>query len=1270
MKNYDDFTNLYSLSKTLRFELKPIGKTLEHIQKKGLLKEDETRAEDYKTVKKIIDRYHREFIELAFESAYQYKPKKTESSFQNTTEAIVKSYSEHYYKKEKSDKDKKALEAISAKMRKEIVSCFKGAYSEEVKEKFTNLFKKELIKEDLLNFCESSEKEVIEKFSDFTTYFKGFHENRENMYSDEEKATAISNRIVHENLPKFLDNLKIIKMIHENHKDFPWNNLESNLKKMNQSLKLKNYFSEEGFVLTFNQKGIDRYNLILGGLSLDSGEKIQGLNELINLHRQKKGLDRKQIPNLKELYKQILSDRVKFSFVPENFKSSDSLLESIEEFHKEVILSKVEVDDKINSFLEAIQNTLKELKEHDLQKIYISNELGLTGISNHLFGEWSKIKSALNYYYDEKIADKKDKEKQTKKYEIGKEHWIKKDYYSIGELNEAIQLYAKHSEEDFKAVGIDSYFSKFITKDENKSDLEIFANIEKRYSEVKTLLEEVYPKEKNLKSDKVSIEKIKNYLDSIKILQNFLKPLTPKKIQDEKDLGFYNELETYLESLRSFNGLYNKVRNYLTGKDYSEEKFKLNFKNSTLLDGWDENKETANLSIIFKENDLYYLGIMDKENNKTFEEIPKIKSGEKTIQKMVYKLLPGPNKMLPKVFFSEKGLSIYKPSENILDLYGNGEFKQGDSFNQKSLHSLINFYKDSLAVHKDWQVFNFQFEQTSNYKDISKFYREVENQGYILSFTPISKTYIDNLVEEGKLYLFQIYNKDFSQNKKKAGKPNLHTIYFKTLFDKENLKDVVVKLNGQAEVFYRKKSINYSEKELKDGHHAKELKNKFAYPIIKDRRFSEDKFHFHFPITLNFKSGEIRQFNAKVNEFLKRNKDVKIIGIDRGERHLLYISLIDQNGKIIQQESLNLLQNDKAFQAVDYKDKLQKKEIERDQARKSWGTVENIKELKEGYLSQVVHKISKMMIEHKAIVVMEDLNFGFKRGRQKVERQVYQKFEKMLIEKLNFLVFKDRKDSEAGGILKAYQLTDEFVSFEKMGKQSGFLFYVPAWNTSKIDPKTGFVNFLHLNYENVKQAKELLGKFDSIQFNKKKDWFEFQVSTDHFFAKENAPDSRTWILCSTNVPRYYSSKTANGSISTNEINVNEKLKDLFKEFGYEDEKELKNKILEKDTKEFLSTLIFYLKVLTSLRQNNGKTGKEEKDFILSPVTDAKGNFFNSLEAESNEPKDADANGAYHIALKGLMNLQVLNETNIEELGKPNWKIKNKDWLNFVWNFNS
>lgn len=59
------FTNLYQLSKTLRFELQPVGKTLENITAKGLLKKDEERAESYQLMKKTIDGFHKHFIELA-----------------------------------------------------------------------------------------------------------------------------------------------------------------------------------------------------------------------------------------------------------------------------------------------------------------------------------------------------------------------------------------------------------------------------------------------------------------------------------------------------------------------------------------------------------------------------------------------------------------------------------------------------------------------------------------------------------------------------------------------------------------------------------------------------------------------------------------------------------------------------------------------------------------------------------------------------------------------------------------------------------------------------------------------------------------------------------------------------------------------------------------------------------------------------------------------------------------------------------------------------
>lgn len=61
----EGFSNKYPVSKTLRFELKPVGKTLEYIEKEGFIEEDESLAQSYKKMKKTIDAYHKDFISRA-----------------------------------------------------------------------------------------------------------------------------------------------------------------------------------------------------------------------------------------------------------------------------------------------------------------------------------------------------------------------------------------------------------------------------------------------------------------------------------------------------------------------------------------------------------------------------------------------------------------------------------------------------------------------------------------------------------------------------------------------------------------------------------------------------------------------------------------------------------------------------------------------------------------------------------------------------------------------------------------------------------------------------------------------------------------------------------------------------------------------------------------------------------------------------------------------------------------------------------------------------
>ena len=82
----------------------------------------------------------------------------------------------------------------------------------------------------------------------------------------------------------------------------------------------------------------------------------------------------------------------------------------------------------------------------------------------------------------------------------------------------------------------------------------------------------------------------------------------------------------------------------------------------------------------------------------------------------------------------------------------------------------------------------------------------MNRQAYSIRFEKISTRYINELVENGQIYLFRIYSKDFSEYSK--GNKNLHTMYFEALFDEDNLENQIMKLNGGAEFFIRPASIS------------------------------------------------------------------------------------------------------------------------------------------------------------------------------------------------------------------------------------------------------------------------------------------------------------------------------------------------------------------------------------------------------------------------------------------------------------------------------
>ena len=345
---------------------------------------------------------------------------------------------------------------------------------------------------------------------------------------------------------------------------------------------------------------------------------------------------------------------------------------------------------------------------------------------------------------------------------------------------------------------------------------------------------------------------------------------------------------------------------------------------------------------------------------------------------------------------------------------------------------------------------------------------------------------------------------------------------------------------------------------------------------------------------------------------------------------------------------------------TNYRDLLAEREGNRTEARKNWKKIENIKDIKQGYLSQVVHIVSKMMVEYDAIVVLEDLNMGFMRGRQKIERNVYEQFEKILIDKLNYYVDKQKDANEAGGLLHALQLASKFESFRKLGKQSGCLFYIPAWNTSKIDPVTGFVNLFDTRYTSVDQARKFFSQFDAIRYNAEKDWFEFAFDYNNFTAKANGTRTK-WTLCTHGTRiRTFRNPAKLNQWDNEEIVLTDEFKRAFANAGVDIHGNLKETICSLEDKKYLETLMHLMKLLLQMRNS---ITNSEVDYLLSPVADENGMFYDSRTCSDSLPKDADANGAYNIARKGLWDIHQIQKTPVGE--RPNLAIKNKEWLNFA-----
>ncbi len=1222
MNGFDEFTGLFPVNKTIRWELRPVGQTAKIMEQEGFLERDRSRKDSYKVVKGLADECYRRFIDENLETL--------ELDWDKLAGAMGA------FQRTKEQKERKELNKMKDEMRNAISSHF----CKDVRSK--SLFEADILTRYIPEMdLSEGEKDSLKEFDRFAGYFQDFFKNRENIIKTARGSCAY--RIVDDNFPRHFENCRKYESIR---RDYP-----EIIKELRESMK---GFTDPDILFSINnynrlvrQKDIDEYNTVLGSVFLSEKDVHKGLNPILNEFHQKNPDTRRVI--MQKLQKQILSVSESGSFKIPQFENADQMMAAIHTFWTDMDTKGV-----FREPYEVLRNG-----GYDKENVYIK-DIGVRTLSQMMFSDWEHIGGLLQLYKISNLGASASKSR-TKI-----EKWLSSKEFSLAVLDASISDETEYDVASFIADRMEHAA---------KDAAQTFDDIKRGESS---------EREEMNRRVKAFVDSIIKYRDLVNLLSyDSDLPL---------DCNLYDTMRFASDELVSAVRLYNMCRNFITKKDYSTEKFRMNFDCGHLADGWDISKESDYNSFIFRRGGKYYVGIRNPKwkfkDHFLFIDSPECSD---FYEKMVYKQLQDPMKMLPKVMFSKKGINKYNPPQNILDKYRSGMHRQGESFDLGFCHELIDFYKEAISKNPDWNIFGFKFRNTEDYRSIAEFYQDVQFQGYTIKFVKVPKETIDSMVNEGKLFLFQMYNKDYSDNKKSGGMPNLHTMYWEAAMSDDNISDVCIKLSGFAELFWRDKSVEvpvvhhkgsvlvnrtgFDGKSIPDDVYyelcryrngiIKELSPRAKayeqcvvtktaqYDIEKNRRYCYDRMFIHVPLMFNFKTDGKADVNRKVIDLLRSDENIKFLGIDRGERNLLYLSLIDSNGRIIWQRSLNTIVQkvgNGSERLVDYYGKLRQREIERRESRLNWKPINNIKSLKEGYIAAAVHEICRIAVEENAIIVMEDLNYGFKNSRKKVERQTYQTFERMLIEKLQLLAFKDREFRVPGGVLNPYQLCCQVSSLEDIPRHCGIIFHVLASYTSRIDPTTGFINAFNLSaITNNRLRSDFLGKMKSIRYNAAEDVFEFEFDYKDFPTRVSMQRTR-WTVCTFGVRYSYSKKDR----TRYAVSPTGMIKSVLDRSGveYTNGLDIREAVISSDA---VADVFHALELTLDMRVTDGDT-----DIIESPVRGSDGTHF-ITGGRPDMPVDADANGAYCIAMKGLLLARTLRESDEDKLPLLN----NASWLKFM-----
>ncbi len=1094
MNNFNQFTKLNPIVKAIQFELIPEGRTSETLEEIKADEYDQYLVELREKAAPHVDSIIRSIANRALKNVeYDFTALGEADSTSKEYSALIK------------DLTKVTLKAIESSC-KEIL----GLGSAKIKSaEFVESIPDTLMK---LNLAGTEDTEVItELFAELkgkTPIMESFLTSRITAIT-----TWLTDRVI-ENFEIYKKNVPIIQRILESPIS---DEIIANWPAAAYMADIKMYSN------AMSQDGIDAYNDILNGIVTEKGIDAKGIIMLVNEYNNDKS--HKSLPTPKKLNKQILMPKAK-AFTIETLDNDEDVASLIKEATEIAIPTS-----------EALKEAIDTLSTDDVVVKYNN----LHTLSHFIYDNHGKIPGAikedashdLSMAYEE-AATKREREKIEKKL-LDLDKALKKNQYTFADIE--------------KRLGDNKIFDTY-KKLLNVARMAAVHSYDSLIGVLDTC--------KDIRGSKTAVAELTQYFNAWTDYRDLLRCIVRNNTESGSN-AFYNIFDDAFMDIKSVSKAESKVLAYVTRKpaDIAKKNFATYGHAARFNTQWvqPDGKMSIGTHTIVKRDDKFYLlmltngtkpvSLAGTGSDKIFVQ-KKGQDATTTMPKMLFK-------NAKKAFEADNSLTEYEITDkvtkpvvvprSIYEIYRDGLYKTdalksgliSETEYKKNLTSVLSLYAEFIEVYEEYSLFDIKLRPIEEYENSAGFFADVNAGNFKSMWISVKDGIVDELVDKGLAMMFLIHSKNlYRENGSKTAydklllsalsedshdilmlKPKMFsrkatvtnpTVHKKgsTLVNRfdangnripeDTYQELYAYFNGRLIITdLSKEAMSYIDRGLVVKHEA-------MYNITKDKRYTEDKYTVMFSIK---KNASCIDRSNRLNYEVEELESPAVMALTRSEQDLIYYTITDANGKLIESRSLNVING------KDYWSELKEiSEIRKAEKSKSWKYDRTFKDIRNAYISLAITEIVNKVIEHGAVIVVERIQEELKNSRDALDNTVYKSFETQLVSRLADLHFKGIPEGEPGSVTNPYQL----CANNGNSYQDGIVYFVSPGYTSNVDTETGFVNVFNFNnLRTVAEKRYFLSRFESITYDKTKHRFRFAFNYDNFITNEDV-EKKAWTV--------------------------------------------------------------------------------------------------------------------------------------------------------------